>query len=351
MVTFMTPGSFLSQLTNFFFLASGLFNDLLIIRLCLTFAYGFLLVGALLGLPTWGESLWTGKMALDLVVWSILNLVVVHGSDVIRIYYDERRIEFETEEFEMLWRFFYRHSGLSKAQFQAMVLPHLQLQSFREGDHIPCQDHLYIILDGMVQSDIVHEDLPSKKHKIRLASGDMFPLLHIYKNYVPHKAIFHRSAIHDPVVETNLLRAFSIPLKQMEEMASNPNARDAWTAMLIAATAEIAERQYTNSFSGDESAVRESRTAKRLSSNENLANDNSNSKHHPLFGPLSASEEPDPLLAGSGGGLSKPLRHAWRYLELSIYMPWVLGGRWPVGLRHSLRPPTEASEPQEIETE
>ena len=52
MVTFMTPGSFLSQLINFFFLASGLFNDVLIIRLCLTFAYGFLLVNALLGLPT-----------------------------------------------------------------------------------------------------------------------------------------------------------------------------------------------------------------------------------------------------------------------------------------------------------
>ena len=288
-------------------------------------------------------------MALDLVVWSILNLVVVHGSDVIRIYYDERRIEFETEEFEMLWRFLYRHSGLSKAQFQALVLPNLQLQSFREGGLIPCQDHFYIILDGMVLSDIVHEDHPSKKHKIRLASGDMFPLLHIYKNYIPRKAIFHRSAIRNPVVETHLLRAFCIPLKQMEEMASHPRARAAWTAMLIAATAEIAERQYTNSFSSNESLINESRTAKRMSSTENLADDNLNSKYHPLFRPLSASEEPDPLLAGAGGGLSKPLRHAWRYMELSVYMPWVLGGRWPVGLRHSLMPPTEALEPHERE--
>ena len=124
----MNPGSLLSQFANFFFLASGLFNDLLIIRLCLVFAYGFLFIIALMGLPGWGDSpLWTGRMAIDILVWSILNIVVVHGSGVIRMYYDERSINFPTKESEMLWRFFYRHSGLSKAQFQALVLK-LQLE-------------------------------------------------------------------------------------------------------------------------------------------------------------------------------------------------------------------------------
>lgn len=352
MVTIMNPGSVFSQLTNFFFLASGLFNDLLVIRLCLTFAYGFLLISGAMGLPGWGESLWTGRMSLDIVVWSILNLVVVHGSGVIRMYYDERHIDLDTEEQEMLWRFFYRHSGLSKAQFQALMLTHLQLKTFREGDILPIVDHFYIILDGMVAFDVIHEETPHKTHKIRLASGDMFPLLHIYKNYMPRKSLFHRSAMKNAIVESPTSRVFSIPLERLEDMAVHPHARDAWTAMLIASLAEIAERQYTNRRfrgsndhpNGDGVVVAASRTAHRLTLGKSFHGCSSSTTgedaHHPLFGPLSPSEEPDPLLAGSGGGLSRPLGHAIRYLALSVYIPWPWG-HWPVGLRHSLRPPTD----------
>ena len=344
MATLMNPGSLLSQFANFFFLASGLFNDLLIIRICLVFAYGFLFIISLMGLPGWGDSpLWTGRMAVDILVWSILNIVVVHGSGVIRMYYDERRINFATKESEMLWRFFYRHSGLSKAQFQALVLPHTKLKVFSEGDTIPCKDQFCILLDGMVLCQISHQDATVNKRTIRLASGDMFPLLHIYNNYVPRRAVFQRSTLFgDPVVETQQARAFCIPLIKLEEMATHPNARDAWTAMLIATLAEIAERQYTSAYSSE---VDESRSAKRLSSTQTLQD--SNSQHHPLFAPLSATEEPDPLLSGSGQGLSKPLQHAWRYVVLSVYMPWPWG-KWPVGLRHNLKPPIEAQEPEKV---
>jgi hypothetical protein len=62
--------------------------------------------------------------------------------------------------------------------------------------------------------------------------------------------------------------------------------------------------------------------------------------HHPLFGPLDPSEEPDPLAAGGGGGLSKPFQHIARYLKLSVHMPWPWGDT-AVGLRHHLPPPTE----------
>ena len=345
MATLMNPGSLLSQFANFFFLASGLFNDLLIIRLCLVFAYGFLFIIALMGLPGWGDSpLWTGRMAVDILVWSILNIVVVHGSGVIRMYYDERSIKFASKESKMLWRFFYRHSGLSKAQFEALVLPHTELKTFCKGDSIPCKDQFWILLDGMVLCQIVHQEAPSNKHTIRLASGDMFPLLHIYKNYVPRRAIFHRSVFFgDPVVETEQARAFCIPVTKLEEMASHPNARDVWTAMLIAALAEIAERQYSNAY---RSEVDESRSAKRLSSTETLA-DSAAQQYHPLFAPLLDTELPDPLLAGSGRGLSKPLQHAWRYVVLSVYMPWPLG-KWPAGLRHNLKPPSEAKEPEKV---
>ena len=94
----------MTQLMNFFFLSSGLFNDLLIIRICLTLAYTFLLLSGLLGLPSW--ALWTtGRIAPDVIVWAIINIVAIHESEVLRMYYDERPIRFEKEEHEMLWRF------------------------------------------------------------------------------------------------------------------------------------------------------------------------------------------------------------------------------------------------------
>lgn len=365
MVTFMTPGSILSQLTNFFFLASGLFNDLLIIRLCLTLAYGFLLVSGVLGLPGWGEGAssgwWTGRMAVDIVVWSAVNLVFVHGSGLLRLYWDERHIDLETPEQEMLWRFFYRHSGLSKAQFRALLLPHLQLHQFAQGDVISCSQQLYILLDGLVVCDIVHRNHPSKTHKIRLASGDMFPLLHIYRNCVSRKAIFHRSNVKNPRVESpDGARAFSIPTTALETMQGHPDARTAWTVILIASLAEIAERQYAhdantvhaNNTNDHDGVLDGSLTAQRLSACVDEWTSSSpeepHYKYHRLFQPLAPSEEPDPLLAGSGGGLSRPLGHAWRYMVLSVYLPWPWG-TWPVGLRHALQPPTdpaqEATEP------
>ena len=315
----MKAGSIPIQLMNSFFLASGLVNDLLIIRICLTLAYSCLLISGLLGLPSWGEPLFaTGRIAPDTIVWAVVNIVVIHGSGVIRMYYDERSIEFEREEHEMLWRFYYRHSGLSKAQFLDLIVPHLELRTYQEGDPIACTTDFSIILDGSVRCDIVHVD-DSHAQEIVLVSGDMFPLIHIYKNFMPHKSFFHRSAIQNPVVESPTARIFSIPIQKIEEMAFLPSAKVAWSAMLTASLAEIVEREF--------------RALQGHPIRHTLSKQTS-----PLFGPLLPHEEPDPLEAGSGRGLSYPIQHALRYVRSSVYLPWPYG-QWPVGLRHCLPAP------------
>lgn len=331
MIIVMKAGGITIQLMNFFFLASGLFNDLLIIRICLTIAYLFLLISGLFGLPVWGESLsgGTGRIAPDVIVWSIVNIVVIHGSGVIRMYWDERKIKFEKEEQEMLWRFFYRHSGLSKAQFLDLIIPHLQLKTYRLGDPIPSTTNFNIVLDGSIMCDVTHVDHRDGQ-QVMLASGDMFPLIHIYKYFMPQKSFFHRSAIQNAVVGSATARVFSIPIHKLEEMAFQPNAKVAWTAMLIASLSEIAEREFNaNQNTPDESRQK---SVRRISVSRHAGHT------HPLFGALLPHEEPDPLQAGSGKGLVLPVRHALRYVWLSIYLPWPFGN-WPVGLRHCLPAP------------
>jgi hypothetical protein len=345
MVVLMNAGSVPSQLSNFFFLASGLFYDLLIIRLCLTLAYLFLFISSLLGIPGWGESLSTGRMALDLVLWSAVNLFLVHGSSFLRLVYDERHIELPSEEHEMLWRYFYRHSGLSRVQFEALILPHLKLVVFSEGESIPCKDNFYMILDGTVVCNIYHESAPGQPQRLRLASGDMFPLRHISQNYTPRMSVFHKTVVFNPSAESTLCRAFSISRTQLEAMAVHPHARDAWTALLIATLAEIAEQKYTKEGVVVDLEANANQGSARggsvvLDSSRHSDSIATSSLYHPLFGPLDPSEEPDPLLAGGGGGFSKPLQHIGRYLKLTAFLPWPCG-TFPSGLRHSLRQPTE----------
>lgn len=122
------------------------------------------------------------------------------------------------------------------------------------------------------------------------------------------------------------MRVYAIPAKTLGELAAHPDARDCWIAMVIAALAVIAERPY-----------KDTNTDSFLESNINS-----------LFDPLHPSEEPEPLLAGSGTGLYRPFAHVWRYIRLSCYLPWPMG-HWPVGLRHALRPPYDPDTSKTIE--
>jgi Popeye protein conserved region len=174
MVSVLQAASLWQQICNFFFLTSGVFNDLLVIRVALTLANAFLLVTGLLGHLSWGESVHPqGRIALDTVVWAALNLLM-HGLSVIRILYDERKVEL-TDDQEALWRYIYRHSGLSRVQFQAILCPHVELVEFRRGDRIPVNDKFFIVLDGVVAAH-VNQVGTRKTHFIPIVSGQMFPL-------------------------------------------------------------------------------------------------------------------------------------------------------------------------------
>jgi hypothetical protein len=225
MAVILQPSSLWSQISNLFFLLSGVFNDLLVLRVTLVFAYVFLLVQALLGFPSWSNSFapWSGNIGLDTVIWCTIN-VFLHGCGVARMYYDERHIPL-TEEQEALWRYVYRHSGLSKAQFKSLIAPELKLQMFERGEAIPTADHFYVIFDGIVGAHVKHLG-SGVKREIRMFSGEMFPLEHLYIDYVPQESVFTRSRLR-PVAETKV-RVYSLPVSVMKSLSNNPDARDSW---------------------------------------------------------------------------------------------------------------------------
>jgi hypothetical protein len=121
-----TPLSLWIQIGNLFFLISGIYSDLLLIRFALVLAYVFLLANALLGSPLWPDLDNQGRIQVDAIFWAILNLYV-HMSSLIRLVLDERTVSFQDDAEEALWRMFYRCGGLSKRIYQAKVLSHMEI--------------------------------------------------------------------------------------------------------------------------------------------------------------------------------------------------------------------------------
>ncbi|PSC68883.1 expressed protein isoform D [Micractinium conductrix] len=126
MVRVFLPSGPAGQLANLSFLladlVSGTSAHVLLIRFFLCCAYIWLIVSGVLGLPRWPGMESTGNLAVDTICWSSICLFF-HGLSLYRLLHDERRIKFNSEDEEQLWRFFYRRSGMGRLEFK-QVLKH-----------------------------------------------------------------------------------------------------------------------------------------------------------------------------------------------------------------------------------
>lgn len=139
------------QLANASFLVAALVSDVLLIRLFLCLAYLWLLISASLGLPKWPSMEPTGGLAADTLTWACLCLFF-HGFSLTRLLWDERRIRFQTEDEEQLWRFFYRRSGMGRLEFK-QVLKYGSWLRVQAGKPIMAahEAHLrfYVLVEGL----------------------------------------------------------------------------------------------------------------------------------------------------------------------------------------------------------
>ena len=137
------PNSLWVQLSSLSFCAAGNFSDLLIIRLCLSTAYLFLLINCSLGSPLWPSFHIPNTIQLDGMIWAVINLYV-HISTVTRLLNDERPVYLSIDQ-QALWRMFYRTGGLSQKLYQSCIGKYCTTVSAQHNDILNTIDYFYII--------------------------------------------------------------------------------------------------------------------------------------------------------------------------------------------------------------
>lgn len=130
-------------------------------------------MNGLLGFPLWGDYVSDPQfIAIDTVIWSVVGLYV-HFSSFLQLLYDERSVPLAETEDE-LWRFFFRHGGITRVLFARYVLRPGEIRTFSPGTLIndPTQsERLHLIIRGHVRAHIEYE----QGHRtFDFYSGDLF---------------------------------------------------------------------------------------------------------------------------------------------------------------------------------
>ena len=146
------PGSVWSFLSGISFTLASLFSDILLIRVFLLLAYVFLLVTGGLGMPSWPGVSSNGQIGLETIVFSSIN-IVTHFAAIVRLLYDERKITFDGDLEECLWRFLYRRGGFERLEAREVI----RRGCFREvaaGDVVLAEDEasekVCVLMSGRV---------------------------------------------------------------------------------------------------------------------------------------------------------------------------------------------------------
>jgi hypothetical protein len=309
MLIFNPPLAIYKHFAAFSFLLAGVFADLLVIRLCLTSAYVFLILNCLVGSPLWPYLRRPEHLTVDMLVWGFL-CIYVHLSSVIRLLKDEAHVDLTDDE-EALWRMFYRVGGMSRKVFKDQIAAHMKVVQFKKGESLPTVDSFHMTYKGVVEIKIFENN--TLLHTNTDGSGSMFDLksLGLLQAHTPMaNHVLKVTAQSDSTF-------FQFSTKDIRRIAAIKNSKSVWQTLLVGTLARIAVQR----FLPDE-----------IPSHRN-------DSHHidPLFLPLSKAELPEPLLAGSGKALERPLAHIGYCMKTFFTPPWPFS-KHVSGIRHGMLP-------------
>jgi hypothetical protein len=376
------------QLSSFNFLMSGLFGDILCLRFFLTFAYLFLFINAVTGFPALGELVTSPTenfiLHWDVLAWSTITLYV-HFSKFMGILLNEKEIHLP-EEAMPLWRMLYRNGGISQLLFKQFIYPQkFQLVKFKAGSQIPVDNCLYIILDGIADTQITLQrgdgytnltpessasdvnnaiktgtPYSKKKHEFQkmastsssmtqrnlaLTSGDMINIktLQLFRSGSESEAFANQTVDATAVTDMTLYRIRDVDLRIM---AQTPQTKNAYQGLLIFALTGVAEREIMVRHFSDNSAGGGGGGGGGDYSEYNSHRELGPDGRDLSFQPLQDWEEPNPLISGSGKALHMPVQHFLSALKSSYRPPWPII-RWIPGLRHAALPAPHLCPPEE----
>mmetsp|Transcript_2881 Transcript_2881/g.6212 ORF Transcript_2881/g.6212 Transcript_2881/m.6212 type:complete len:366 (+) Transcript_2881:178-1275(+) len=311
MVIINPPLGIYKHLAAFSFMLAGVFADLLVVRLCLSSAYIFLIVNGIMGSPLWPQLRRPGHLTVDMLIWGIICFYV-HMASVVNLLRDERHVTLDKHE-EALWRMFYRVGGLSRMLFYNNIAQHMTVVQYKAGDAIDVETDFHINLQGTVQIDIYDKSGTLLKTAID-GSGCMFDLkklglLDTLTSPMAHHVI--------KVTAKSDCTCFQFSNQDIQEIANSRSTKAVWQTVFIGILARIAVQRL-----GDQDP---SHHAARI--NPTFLD--------PLFEPLTESEKPNPLVAGSGAALERPLAHIAYCMKRFFTPPWPFG-KHLVGIRHNM---------------
>jgi hypothetical protein len=398
MAVIVAWSSFYLQLSSFNFLMSGLFGDILCLRFFLTFAYLFLFINAITGFPNLGELATSSTedfiLHYDVLVWSSITLYV-HFSKFMGILLNEKEIRLPEESIP-LWRMLYRNGGLSQLLFKQYIYPSkFQVVKFKAGTEIPTDNCLYIILDGVADTQITLQrgdgfadvacsptsaansspatpkagtaDNKSPRNRpnsgtkyskkkmefdekmsnasststtmsqrnLLLTSGEMINIkvLQLFRAGTESEAFANQTVNATAVTDMTLYRISDV---DVISMAKTPQTKNAYQGLLIYALTGVAEREIMISHFCKGGSFSEYNTRREKGPDgRDFA-----------FQPLEDWEEPNPLISGSGKALTMPIRHFASALKTSFRPPWPII-RWIPGLRHAALPAPHLCPPED----
>jgi hypothetical protein len=324
MVKILTPLSLWMQIASLCFTISGVLADLLVIRLFLFLAYVSLFLNSVLGSPQWPDVYSADAVHLDGLIWSSIGLYV-HGSSVIRLLLDERKVTFATAEETALSRMFYRMSGLSERLFQVIISPYLEIVNVEAGQDIPVKNHFYIIYTGNVMMHVYDE---SRGHVVVLKriirSSEAFDIndLNLF-TMASGETFFDKHSIKCTSLTTT--RLFRFGRDEMKKLAQHqPSSKGVWQALLINNLSLVVESYATNGTTTKTMEVYQQQQQQQQQQQRIIKEDDLLLAPDKIFEPLQDYELPHPLEAGSGLALQSPLsclRHIFRYLMRSFSPP------------------------------
>lgn len=299
----------LSNIGSAFFLMSGLWTDLLLIRIFLSCAYIFLI------------AIQFKVLNVNLIIWGFVTLYV-QLSSVVRLILDEGPVQLDENE-ELLWRVFYRSSGLSRLLFKKHVSKYFQLVEVKPETKLDTEEYVGIILDGVVRAEITINRLTLP---IKLGSGEIFDLKHVrFFQRIPsiYSSIRRKSSLTTETIAATTMvdsKIFMCKAQDMTQLSSKPNLKTAWMGLLICLLSDIGDRPF-----------RSNNTV--IISDEESPMSTMNNERSAIFSPLEEWEKPPSHLWGSGNSLWVFHKHLFFNLKVTFQLPWPFMP-WVSGIRH-----------------
>lgn len=290
------------------FLLAGVFADLLVVRLCLASAYIFLITNCVEGSPLWPYLRRADHLTVDMLVWGIICFYV-HMSSVVRLLMDEAHVPLTDDE-EALWRMFYRVGGMSRKVFKDQIAAHMTVVHVKKGQSLPVVDFFHMTYKGVVEIKIYENDKLLSTNTD--GSGCMFDLksLGLLQAHTPMaNHVLEVTALSDGTF-------FQFSNKDVRRIATIRHTKSVWQTVLVGTLARIAVQRLPEEDSKSRA--------------DPLRID-------PLYLPLSKAELPNPLIAGSGRALERPLSHIGYCMKTFFTPPWPFS-QHVSGIRHGMLP-------------